>query len=270
MVKTKTEDLLNLFNKIRTTLNSSKHAEAHGKNPKGDISRGFDLLAEQIIFAYCREFFTYSINIFSEESGNQIIGSGCPIETWVIDPVDGSENFLRNLGISGLSIAVLPYGDTINSNRVEIGLMGNIVTGYAIIGQKGKGSFDSAGQRISVSKTTRLSQAIIGCDLNFKEREFDNRLIKLISLSRDIRRMGSTVSELMFVAVGGYDGYVDVRGQLTAEDFMAASCVIRESGGIITDINGSDWGDIADLTSPKTIIAAATSELHKELLNLFK
>ena len=271
MIKTKKEDLYILFDKVREGISAQTGLQtSHGRNPKGDISTGFDLIAEQIVFKFCSESLSHSINIISEESGESIVGQDIPIETWIVDPVDGSENCKRNLGASGFSVAVSPYRSGIISENVKIGLMGNFASGSVIIGERGKGAFDSLGNKISVSKVTRLKDALIGCDLNFKDKGFDNRILKLISLSKDIRRMGSTVCELMFLAAGGYDGYVDVRGQLTAEDFLAASCIIREAGGIISDIDGEDWGDIVNLTTPKTIIAAATYELHKELLNIFR
>jgi len=265
------DHLNNIFTLICSTLKGASSAEKTGTiNPKGDASRGFDLMSENAIRKYCEENLDHPICLMSEESGEVVSRQGQCMERWVIDPVDGSENYSRGLDPSGLSIAVLPYDAPVTSLNVKKAITGDLSACYAYTAKQGCGAFDTAGKQIHVSGTTEIDRALIGCDLNFKSRKTDKKILELADTCMDLRRMGSSVCELMYVADGRYDAYVDMRNELTAEDFLAASLIIREAGGVITDINGNDWGEITDLTRPFTVIAAATPELHKTLIEILK
>lgn len=266
------EHLNCIFDTICSTLREETDIASKdiGVNPKGDVTQNFDILSEKAIKQYCEEKIKYSVCLMSEESGEISTSSETPVERWIVDPVDGSENFSRRLDLSGLSIAVLPYDLSITSANVSGAIIGNLTAGYAYLARKNSGAFDSSGNKISVSRTVRIDDALVGCDLNFKTKKPDTRVLKLLNMCKDVRRMGSTVCELMFVADGRYDAYVDIRNELTAEDFLAASLVIKEAGGVITDINGNDWGEIQNLTQPFTVLAAATPQLHVALIKLLQ
>ncbi len=264
-------ELIDIFYIIRNTLiDYYASPELIGNtNPKGDKTYKFDYLSDNLIIEECKKKFSFPICILSEESGKQYTKEGPPLQQWIIDPVDGSVNFSRGLFPSGFAIAILPYDLPICSDNVQIAFLGNLINGDYYFAENGKGVIDDKGNNIEVSQNRELTDALIGCDLNFKEHPFDQRIIQLMNNCKDIRRMGSTVSELMHCASGKYDGYVDVRNELTCEDFLAASLIIREAGGVITDIKGDDWGEIKNLTDEYTIITAANIDLHKKILEIF-
>ena len=240
---------------------------AYGINPRGDVSQPFDMMAEERILDHCRAYFPKPVCIWSEESGKLFsCEKRIPEQIWIVDPVDGSENFARNLPLSGVSLAVFPYHSTIRMDQIQCGLMGNIPQGYAYLAIPGQGVWDQTGQRIRCSKTQRLQDAVVGYDFNFNRHPVDERILDLIPRCKDLRRMGSTVCELMFVADGRYDAYLDIRNESTPENFLAAIPTIREAGGVITDMDGNSWDPFDQLTETYTIVAAATSELHQEIL----
>jgi myo-inositol-1(or 4)-monophosphatase len=76
--------------------------------------------------------------------------------------------------------------------------------------------------------------------------------------------------ELVGVASGGVDGYVDVRGTLSPENYMAAALIVREAGGIVTDWDGNPLAPVRSLTQGQTIVAAGTAALHGALLEAIR
>lgn len=261
-------ELYGAFVAARAAALGAQNGRVVGRNAKRDVTRRFDQLADAAIRRYAAAAIRAPVRIVSEESGERLTRPGRPARRWVVDPVDGSENFSRALGMSGMAIAELPAGGPMNADRVERALLGDLRTGVAYLTRRGAGATTQTGRPVCVSWTRRLSEALVGCDLHFTRRRPEGRLLRLVGACKDIRRMGSTVVELMCVADGRYDAYVDIRGELTAEDFLAASLVVREAGGWITDRYGRDWGPIANLTQRFTVVAAGTKTLHRQLLKV--
>ena len=89
--------------------------------------------------------------------------------------------------------------------------------------------------------------------------------LHLMSAIATARRIGATVLDLCYVAQGAFDAYVDVRGRLTAENFMAPALIIQEAGGIFTDAVGQPLGAV-EFTAPHNIVAAGNVDLHGQIL----
>lgn len=260
------------FRKVCRALEREKRnspwSEPVGVNAKRDTTRVCDVRAEQAIEHYCIRHIAEPVCLISEERGTWMTKPGIPRERWVMDPLDGSENFARRLKYSGVAIAALPYDRPLVSSQVTTALIGEIQTERAYLATRRQGKAVITGKRIRVSRTRKLRDALIGCDWHFTKRPPQKCLFRLVHACKDIRRLGSTVVELMCVADGRYDAYVDIRNELTAEDFLAASLVIEAAGGCITDRQGCDWGEIRNLTQRFTVIAAATIELHEAILHI--
>lgn len=230
-----------------------------GFNIKGDETRGFDITAEKFLIDEIRKRLPKAA-FFAEEEGE--IGGEGPF--FVLDPVDGSTNFLRKIGVYSVSIAVAdePYIE-----RVNLGVVKNLVSGDTYVGIRGGGAFLN-GRRIKVSGVTEPREAVIGIDLDFPDKSMLDKVLPLIKSVKKVRKMGSNALEISYVAHGGLDAFVDVRGVLTCESFLGAKVILEEAGGIVTDENGKEIKGKIDLSKRWNIIAAGNRVLHEKICSI--
>jgi myo-inositol-1(or 4)-monophosphatase len=236
-------------------------------NARGDTTREFDYLAEERIINYCAREFSDPVRILTEERGEVRTRSGAARWTLMVDPVDGSENFARGNELSSVSLALLPGEEMPHPEAVTAALVGGIFSGTVYEAEKGSGAWRN-GRPIRSSTTTRLSDALIAVDFNFKGSPSITRLFPLLRRMKDARRFGSAAFELVVVASGGVDAYVDVRETLSPENYMAASLMVTEAGGTISDRFGKPLAPIRSMTQGQSIVAAATPTLHAAILDV--
>ena len=264
------EDLLPLlrtiFSEVRAFLlgEGREHLETVRKNPRGDVSKAFDLEAEERIIAALRQGMAEPVRVLTEERGEVLTKPGRPAYAIVVDPVDGSENFARGNDCTAVSLAVLPPED-LRPEAVLAGLVGHVHTGTVFEASRGGGARKN-GRSIAASAVTRLEEALVAVDFNFHDKGAIGRIVPLLARARDLRRYGSAALELVGVASGGADGYVDVRGTLSPENYLAAALMVREAGGLVTDWDGNPLAPVRSLTQGQTIVAAGTAALHRALL----
>ena len=259
--------LQDMFSQVRRFLleEGMRRKEAVRVNPKGETTREFDFLAEEKVIEYCRREFSFPVRILTEERGEVMTWEGKPSFTLVLDPVDGSENFLRGAELCCFSVALIPGDGKVHPEDVEIALVGQIFGGSAFYAEKGKGAFRD-GEALRPSKMEDLSQATIGCDFNFTDKGKVRKVHPLLERVRDVRRLGTAAGELAMVAAGWLDAHVDVRDQLTPENFLAAYLIIREAGGVITGMKGEPLPPVESMTQGYSIIASGNRVLHGRIL----
>lgn len=169
--------------------------------------------------------------IIGEESG--LIGDKDSEYVWIIDPIDGTTNFVKGIPHCAVSIGLQHKGRTI------VGVVFNPITNELFSAARGEGATYN-GRRIRVSKHQSLEGAIIGTALPMRYRErmsaYMEVFTRLIDNVADIRRSGSAALDLCYVACGRFDGYLE-QG-LKPWDFTAGELILRESGGIVTDFTG--------------------------------
>lgn len=262
-----TGHLSNIFSRTRETLASlsGEGYEEVGWNPKGDRQRRFDLQVEKAVRDYIEVNITETIALLSEESGETVIGKGPPRYRFVLDPVDGSDNFARGIPISGMAIAVLPGDASISVRNVEYAVVGDLAGGGCILAQRGGGAFLGT-RRLSTSNTRSVSGAFICCALS--HYHVQPPIAKLISRAAGVRSLGCATASMRMVAEGRMDAHIDPRNRLTAENFLAPSLLISEAGGVITDMNGNELPEIKDLQTGYSLLASSNTELHEEILRL--
>lgn len=179
--------------------------------------------------------------------------------TWIVDPLDGTTNFLHGIPQFAISIALEREG------TVVAGLIYNPANEEMFIAERGKGAFLNE-QRIRVAARKRLGDAVIACGL--PHRGHGN-----IALSRKetgavqehvagLRRFGAAALDLAWVAAGRLDGYWE--RDLKAWDMAAGLILVREAGGFVSDCDGGD-----DMFH-KSHIAAGNESIQKELLAVLK
>lgn len=236
-------------------------------NARGDVTKEFDFLAEGRIIEYCAREVSEPLRILTEERGEVRTRSGPARWTLIVDPVDGSENFARGNEFSCVSLALLPGEELPRPEEVAVALVGRIFSGTIYEAERGSGAWRN-GESIRPSQTSRLSDAMITIDFNFKGDAGVARLFPLLRSIKDARRFGTAAFEFVAVASGGADAYVDVRDTLSPENYMAAYLIVAEAGGVITDRLGWPLAPIHSMTQGQSIVAAATRDLHTAILEI--
>ncbi len=192
-------------------------------------------------------------NILSEETGFEDNKSDYK---WVIDPLDGTHNFLHGIPIFGTSIA-LEY-----KNEIVLGVLHFPFLNITAIAEKGKGVFLN-GKRIRVSNKKNLDHSFILFEYSYANRnEKIEFLKKFIHKTIDVRNFGSAIYDLLLVACGKCDGFVIL--STNEWDVAAGFLMIEEANGKITDLHGKKWS----LNQNKFVIS--NGKIHKELLNFVR
>lgn len=167
--------------------------------------------------------------ILAEESGNR---EGNEYQ-WIIDPLDGTTNFLHGFPQYAVSIA-LKYRDTLDQAVVYDPYKQELFTA-----SKGGGAALN-GRRIRVSGLRNLDGALLGTGIPFREEQDLERYLKtmrvLLPGTAGVRRAGSAALDLAYVAAGRLDGFWEFG--LNPWDMAAGILLIREAGGIISDLDG--------------------------------
>jgi len=196
--------------------------------------------------------------IVAEETADRIDAAATRGPTWIIDPIDGTTNFVRGIAHFAISIAFCDADlDPL------VGVVYDPVADEMFVGERGAGAW-LGGERIATSPCTRLADALLASALPFKHRESIRDvgavLLDLQERCDDHRRRGSAALDLAHLACGRVDGYWELG--ISAWDVAAGELLVRAAGGRATGFDGA----AADLGARRSICAAASAELHGELL----
>jgi myo-inositol-1(or 4)-monophosphatase len=170
--------------------------------------------------------------ILAEESG-RTHGAKNSEYVWIIDPLDGTTNFIHGLPFYAVSIA-LAHRDQIQQAVVYDPTRNDLF--YA---SKGRGAFLND-KRLRVSKRTRMAESLIGTGFPFRKGDNFKRYVKMfeevMQVCAGVRRPGAAALDLCYVAAGYYDGFFETG--LNPWDIAAASLMITEAGGLIGNFTG--------------------------------
>jgi len=180
--------------------------------------------------------------------------------TWVVDPLDGTTNFLHSIPHFCISIGLVREGTPI------AGLIYNPANDEFFTPERGKGAFLN-NRRIRVAARKRLADAVVCCALPHHGRgdlaQFRREMGAIQDKVAGLRRFGAAALDLAYVAAGRFDAYWE-RG-LSAWDFAAGVIMVREAGGFITDLEDRERA----MTTPGDVIAG-NEFMHRELLALLQ
>jgi myo-inositol-1(or 4)-monophosphatase len=225
------------------------------KGPANFVSaadrRAEEVLREELLAArpgYC----------FVGEEGGRVEGPD-KSHTWLVDPLDGTTNFLHSIPHFAIAIALEREGNII------AGLVYNPVSDELFSAERGKGAFLND-RRLRVAARQRLNDAVVACGLPHYGRGdlvvFRKEFGAVQEKAAGLRRFGAAALDLAFIAAGRFDGYWE--RNLSPWDMAAGTLLVREAGGFVTDLDGDD----AMFT--KGHILAGNETIHRELLRLIK
>ena len=199
-----------------------------------DFVTEVDINAEQEIIYHLQKAYPDHA-ILGEESG--LLGSEDAEYRWIIDPLDGTTNFIRGLPHYAISIACVYRG------QLEHAVVLDPVRREEFTASRGRGA-QLNGHRIRVSALTSLEGALLGTGIPFKNH-CDDKIVPysksievLAAQCAGIRRAGAASLDLAYVAAGRLDAFWEIG--LAPWDIAAGALLVREAGGLVADIDASD------------------------------
>jgi len=175
---------------------------------------------------------------------------------WIIDPLDGTTNFIHQYPVFCVSIALELQG------KIITGVIFDPLRKDLFFAEKGKGAYLNE-QPITASTTTACPDSLITTGFPFKKKELIDPYLKLFKnvllKVSDLRRAGSAALDLAYLAAGRCEGFFEIG--LSPWDIAAGSLIIEEAGGVITDFGGGD-----EYLSTGNVVAG-NKTIQKELLS---
>ena len=208
------------------------------KGPSNFVSNA-DTKAEKIIIEELMKA-KKNYSIISEEDGSKINSDSENV--WIIDPIDGTSNFLHGIPHFAISIALK------SNNEIISGLIYDPIKDEMFYAEKNNGAFFN-NQRIKVSKKKEIEDCLFAT--GGKEKVISDFIT---------RKTGSAALDMAYVAAGRYDGYF--QNNLNLWDVAAGIIIIKEAGGIINEINLSNHNNIK--------IIASSSRINEKMLEKLK
>jgi len=199
------------------------------KGPSNFVTNA-DIKAEKIIIEELMKA-KKNYSIISEEDGSKINSDSENV--WIIDPIDGTSNFLHGIPHFAISIALK------SNNEIISGLIYDPIKDEMFYAEKNSGAFFN-NQRIKVSKKKEIEDCLFAT--GGKEKVISDFIT---------RKTGSAALDMAYVAAGRYDGYF--QNNLNLWDVAAGIIIIKEAGGIINEINLSNHNNIKIITSSSRI-----------------
>jgi len=192
-------------------------------------------------------------NIIGEELSPQLVNRGL---VWIVDPLDGTTNFLHGVPVYAVSIAAAVDGE------LEAGVVLHVPLERTYRAWKGGGAW-LGDQRLRVSTHTNPRHSLIGTGFPYSDfttlDQYLAQFARVVSHAGGVRRAGAAALDLADVAAGRYEAFWEQR--LSAWDIAAGTLLVREAGGKVTDFSGRGLG------VEHGEIAAGSPEMHAWLLS---
>jgi myo-inositol-1(or 4)-monophosphatase len=249
-----------LKKEIPSHLEELRKAAPFGKGASGDVTNPIDKRAEDIILEEADKL-NEPLTIVSEECGFRDIKGGGP--RLLTDPIDGSRNALSGIALFSTSIALV-NGNTIG--ETSFGYVVNLISGDEFWSVKGEGSFLN-GTTIKTQKDSAFK--VIAYEARTPKVDIP-KIIPLISMFNRARCFGSTALDMAFLSQGAVSVFV-VPCPSRSFDFAAGYLLIKEAGGIVTDLNGKEIDEVEVGVKRSTpLLASANEQLHQRALEVLQ
>jgi myo-inositol-1(or 4)-monophosphatase len=219
----------------------------------GDYVTDVDRASERAIREILGEG-TPDIPVVGEESG----GRGGR-RSWVVDPLDGTTNYLHGFPVVGVSVALVEEG------RPIVGVVHAPFLGETFLGARGLGARARTGGRQAEARVSGrpVEQAVVGTGFPFRRKDLVPRYLATFEASlrrfEDLRRPGAAALDLAWVATGAFEGFFELG--LAQWDVAAGALLIEEAGGVVTDWEGGPDYLGGDVLAGSPAVHAALLEI---------
>lgn len=212
--------------------------------------------SEDAIVAFIREQCPGD-GFLGEESGRSEGTARASGRTWIIDPLDGTSNYLQHFPFWSVSIALHDGTEAI------AGLIYEPLRDIFFTAERGAGAYRN-GERMHVSSHDRVEASFLATGFPFRAQEYVASYVAIftdvIRVSKGVRRAGSAALDLAYTAAGVFDGFFEMH--LAAWDVAAGALLVTEAGGVVSDFSGGQrWLERGN-------IVGATPRVHEELLRI--
>ncbi len=226
-----------------------------GRKQASDFVTRVDRESEETIISTIRERFPSHI-FLAEESVHQTQGEE---HRWIIDPLDGTSNYIHQYPMFSVSIALELAGE------VVLGVVLDPLRGELFCAEKSKGATLN-GNPVRVSSVEMPASSLITTGFPFRQKDMIDPYLdafkKVFLMAGDLRRAGSAALDLAHLAAGRCEGFFELG--LSAWDLAAGAVLIKEAGGIITDFSGGD-----EYLRTGNVVAG-NPQTHERLLGVIK
>jgi len=225
---------------------------------QNDLVTQVDHMSEETIIEHIKKAYPHH-TILAEESGiHKGKKEAEPSDyCWIIDPLDGTKNFVHGFPHYCVSIALM------HKNALTLAAVYDPIRQDLFTATKGQGAYLNS-RRIRVSQTKKLEHALIGTGFPFRDKQhlkpYLNTFQTIFPRASDIRRAGAAALDLAYVAAGKLDGFWEA--SLRPWDMAAGVLLIKEAGGMVSDFQNE--GNFLDSGN----IIAGNLRVHKELTSL--
>lgn len=190
-----------------------------------------------------------------EETGSS--GASENRRTWIIDPLDGTSNYLQHFPVWSVSIGLK------QNDEIIAGVVHEPLRDLFFTAERGAGAFRN-GQRMHVSDQQKLEASFLTTGFPFRAQQYVDVYCaifrEIIMVAKGVRRPGSAALDLAYTAAGVFDGFFEMH--LAAWDIAAGSLLVTEAGGVVSDFSGgATWLQRGN-------IVGAPRGVHRELLNI--
>ncbi|MFQ3576680.1 MAG: inositol monophosphatase family protein [Cytophagales bacterium] len=179
--------------------------------------------------------------------------------TWVIDPLDGTTNFMHRLPLYAISIALMN-----RKKEAVLGVVHELNRDECFHAYTGGGAFMNE-EKINISKAEKISDSLIVTGFPYTMDTRADMYMKVVRdfqlTSHGVRRLGSAATDMAYVACGRLDGYFEFNVKIW--DVAAGVCILKEAGGKTTDFRGNP-----NLDKISGIEVVAAGHIHTEMINL--
>jgi myo-inositol-1(or 4)-monophosphatase len=234
-----------------------RHWEQLGKDDadlkaRNDWVSRADRESEAAILSFIREQRPHD-SVLGEESGR----SGAGGRTWIVDPLDGTSNYLQHFPVWSISIGLL------RGSEIVAGLIYEPLRDLFYTAERGAGAFRN-GRRLSVSTQGGVEGSFLATGFPFRAQQFVKTYTSIfqdvITIAKGVRRAGSAALDLAYTAAGTFDGFFEMH--LSPWDVAAGSLLVTEAGGVVSDFSGGQrWLERGN-------IVGAPAAVHRELVAL--
>lgn len=215
---------------LRAELGKVQAAAIESKSLNSLVSY-VDKTAEKQLVSKLNKILANSTFLTEEETVEQTKGE----YQWIIDPLDGTTNFLHQVPMFAVSVALQHHDETV------LGVVYEVNRSECFSAWKGGGAFLN-GQPISVSKTKTLGESLLATGFPYYDFKWIDPYLAafrhFIQSTRGVRRCGAAAVDLAYVACGRFDGFYEY--SLSAWDMAAGVILIQEAGGQVSDFFGGD------------------------------
>ncbi|MBO0994479.1 inositol monophosphatase family protein [Bacillus sp. SD088] len=237
-------------------MESLEHAlDIHTKSDANDLVTNVDKETEQFFVKQIKEHFPNHRMMGEEGFGDQV--NDLEGVVWIVDPIDGTMNFVHQQRNFFISIGILEDGVG------QLGYLYDVILDELYCASRGKGAFFNE-EKIAPLQEGNINEAVVGFNpASIHSEQTARMFIPLVKDIRGARSYGSAAMEFAYVAMGRMDAYISL--QLSPWDFAGGKVIIEELGGVVTDLQGNPVNMLE-----KSSILAAKPELHKQLLPYFQ